>query len=188
MDGGDGNVRGIGDGLGRQSQGFDQGGGELAHVISDVQERKVLERVHPPACRCRVASARFVEDELRNEDLEGASSRLPPFFGDLLVPSADEIPAWPGGQVAGHRCFQAKLRLHCGLCSSSTEEKQGGEPQLQQFSFWNFSAFGVHALACLAAADTLKGGHQTPQIRQNENRCHNWEVKQIQATGSRVRR
>ena len=41
----------------------------------------------------------------------------------------------------------------------------------QQFSFWNFSAFGVHALACLAAADTLKGGHQTPQIRQNENRC-----------------
>ena len=31
--------------------------------------------------------------------------------------------------------------------------------------------FGVHALACWQAADTLKGGHQTPPAWQNENCC-----------------
>ena len=41
--------------------------------------------------------------------------------------------------------------------------------EFQQFSFWHPPAFGVHALACLGATDTLKRELQTRLQPHNEN-------------------
>jgi hypothetical protein len=41
-------------------------------------------------------------------DVEARASRLPPFFGDLLVTGTDQVPAGPGCKVARHGGLQAK--------------------------------------------------------------------------------
>jgi len=54
-------------------------------------------------------------------------------------------------------------------CGSQT--RGPAPPPLQQFSLWHPPTFGVHALACLEATDTLKRELQTRLQRQNENCC-----------------
>jgi len=51
--------------------------------------------------------------------------------------------------------------------SLPTAQRLLGQSRVAGFSLWDSHAFGVHALACLMAADTLKREHRTPPIRRH---------------------
>ena len=57
----------------------------------------------------------------------------------------------------------------CAKGRDATILREAGGKPVSNSRFDDPALFGVHASACLEAADTLKGGHQTPPDRQNEN-------------------
>ena len=114
MHGRDGYVCGVGRGFPGQYAGSQNPRREEPDFGRDVEHRKVLDYLHPfPRC-ARVSGACFIDDKLRDVDLERVPALLPPLLRNLLVAGNDQIPAGPRGQIARNGCFQVKCLLHHG--------------------------------------------------------------------------
>ena len=125
VDGGNGDVRGVGGRLGRQGQRAHEGRGEVPNFVSQVEQGEILQGQQAFARGVGIAGCGFVEDELGNENIEVFAARLPPFLGDLLVAGANQIPTGPGGKIAGHGGFQVELWFQRGKFADGWRGRQG---------------------------------------------------------------
>lgn len=112
MDGGESDVGGIRRRFGRKGERGNESRRQIAGLIGDVEQGKVMESRQPFASGLYVAGAGFIQNELGDVDVEVVTPGLPPFPGDLLMTSPNEISAGPCRQVARHGRFQVELRFH----------------------------------------------------------------------------
>ena len=110
----DGYVCGVGRGFPGEYAGSQNPGREEPDFGRDVEHREVPDYLHPFARCTRVSGTCFIDDKLRNVDLERVPALLPPLLRNLLVAGNDQIPAGPRGQIARNGCFQVQCLLHHG--------------------------------------------------------------------------
>ena len=90
--------------------------------------RALLEQsVETQLCCVCVTSAGLPQHELSDEQVEPVSA-LPPFAGDLLVRSLDEVATRPRGQVAWNRCLEVDLRHGRHLVFDSARDGSSSSP------------------------------------------------------------
>ena len=111
MHGRNGYVCGIGRGFRGEYAGIQNAGCEEPNFGRDVEHWEVLDYPHPFQRSAGVACTGFIDDKLRDANLEPVLSLLPPFLSDLLVASNNQIPAGPRGQIARNGCFQVQSLL-----------------------------------------------------------------------------
>ena len=87
-------------------------GSQLRDLRRDIQQREGLQYLQTLARRYWVSGTSFVEDKLRDVDLEITPTLLPPVPSNLLVAGNDQVPARPRRQVARYSRFQLQTRLH----------------------------------------------------------------------------
>ena len=108
----DGDMRSVGGSFARDFTGGQNSRRQLRNLGRDVQQWQILDDLEPLTCCDGVSCAGFVNDKLRNVNLESVPSLFPPFPCDLLVARNDQIPARPRSQVARNGCLQVQAGLH----------------------------------------------------------------------------
>ena len=86
--------------------------------------------------RLCIASADFVEHELRYAKFKLVSSRSPPFFGQLLVASNNEIPTRPSRQITWYRRFEVNTLRHDAFLSQIANRPNPSCPSEARDSRW----------------------------------------------------
>lgn len=90
MHGRDGYVCGVGRGFPGEYAGSQNPGREEPDFGRDVEHREVLDYLNPfPRC-ARVSGACFIDDKLRDVNLERVPALLPPLLRNLLVAGNDQ--------------------------------------------------------------------------------------------------
>ena len=92
-------------------------GREKSGLGRDVEYREAFEYPQPFRRCAGVSGTCFVDDKLRDANLERVPSFLPPFPRDLLVAGNDQIPARPRSQIARNGCFEIQSLLHHSIAS-----------------------------------------------------------------------
>jgi hypothetical protein len=71
-------VRGICSGPRRQGNSLDQGGGKVGDLGGDVQDRDACDERGPVLGSVRIPGENFVQDDLRDVEVEGGPTLAPP--------------------------------------------------------------------------------------------------------------
>jgi Tol biopolymer transport system component len=85
-----GDVRGIGRGLGGQRQRIHQAVCQDPNLLGQVQEREIRERAQTILSGCGIAGGRFIQHQLRDEHVEVVPSMRPPF----TQPGKEDLRGW----------------------------------------------------------------------------------------------
>src|SRR5262245_44936689 len=99
--------------------------GKFRDRVRNIEKGKRINRFKPLTSSLRIAGSGFVHDELRDEQLEFAPARSPPFLRDLLMRGDDEVSTWPSGQVAWNRRLDVHARLHGPIVPVSRDQFNG---------------------------------------------------------------
>lgn len=111
----DGNLDRVGNRSFEQRQFFDQLLGQRCNIGSQGQQRNALDFIKPLACRSFIPAAGFLDNRLRDKEVEKGASYLPPVLRDLLIRSEDQVAAWTSRQIADDCGFEmdSELRHAC---------------------------------------------------------------------------
>ncbi len=109
---GNGDVRGIIDGLARKRPEIKQVPGEFLGVQGCIKKRNAFEGHHAGVGRILVARSGFRDDERRGDESESVRRISPPLACYFLIRCDHDIAGWSRSEIADNRCFDVCGGLH----------------------------------------------------------------------------